>query len=328
MKSEIGFILYDSRSGSTMLSDMLEKFEHVFVTNESAFISRLFSLTDLTKHLEVVQYLFEEPQFADLGLSKEETLRLLERSGSDLRAFAELVVLTHLKKRYEWFQDTEGQLIVVKHPPSHHLRKFEQSWPKAKAIIFVRDGRDVSVSKMRGYNLDNEPFSRNIFSSAMNWKYRYRLFPTTIWDSVTVRYEDIIRGTAEVSALLRAFGIADVETDRSDKKFPVPESHRGFHKNVGSSILKNNAKKFAKDGYINFVYSLTNGSLLLQFGYDDVVPFKWWRIKHTVRFLSEVFMFSTRSLARALKYSFTDRHRFLIAFHKISNGLGFSSKNH
>lgn len=311
-------ILYDSRSGSTMLSGQLEKFDHCFVTNESAFISRIFSLPKEESAEKTIDYLFEEPQFHDFQLSREKVMTLYS-SSEDTKSFIESILLEHLRSRYEWFEDSEKNLIVIKHPPTNHLKKIEMLWPTAIAIVLIRDGRDVHLSKKHSVNLSGIPFSSSAFRSAINWRYKYQTFLTTRWYTVPIRYEDIIQPTFDLTAFVNKLGVSGVKSQELNKEFPVPDSHKNFHQNVGKTIISGNHSKFDTDGYVNFVFSSVCANLLEQFQYGHIMAKKYKKPWHLLRLIGDVVSYSIQSVYRLIQFSLFDRHRFLMRLDKLKS---------
>jgi len=310
-------MMYDSRSGSTMTSSLLERYEHVFVANESAFISRLLSLKEI-KLDRVVDFLFEEAQFSDLLLTREEVEEIAMKCENDCKSFSEEILLTHFLKRYSWFEDNENQVIIVKHPPTNHLEKVEELWPNARALVIVRDGRDVAYSKGKSINLTGKKFSNSVIQAALNWKYKYRRFSLANWASTVVRYEDIISDSAGIKDAVISLGVSATISEREDKIFQVPKSQGGFHQNVGKRILHANSNKFESNGYINFVYSMLCKPDLQRYGYGGFFKGSEVKVGLLLQFFAELLVLFFNSVRKMLYYLLNDRHRFLMRLDKIS----------
>jgi len=304
-----------------MLSGLLEKFDHCFVTNESAFISRIFSLSNGETAQQTIDYLFEEPQFHDFQLNKEKVMDLYVTS-SNVKEFIEAILLEHLANRYDWFEDSENNLIIIKHPPTNHLKKIERMWPQAKAIVLIRDGRDVHLSKKKSINLSGIPFSSSVVRSAINWRYKYQTFVTTQWNTVSIRYEDIIQPNFELTAFVRQLGVSVIRTPHLNKEFPVPGLQKTLHQNVGKAIISNNHSKFDSDGYVNFVFSLLCSNLLEQFNYGHLMTNKYKRPLYSLQLLGEMLSYSFQSAYRLVQFGLFDRHRFLMRLDKLKSKSG------
>lgn len=305
-----------------MLADLLERFEFVAVTNETAFVSRLLSLTTLPVADRLTEYLFEEPQFNDLGLSKVTVLTMAQRH-TDVKSLSEAIIAEHLRLRYPWFEDSTERCIIVKHPPTNHLRQFEHLWPDAKAILMVRDGRDVHLSKANSTNLAGRSFSQNVLQSALNWQYKSRVFLSTLWIKHIVRYEDILENPERVAEIVSWLGVKTQVSERPDKKFVVPESHRHFHGNVGAGVIRRNKGKFDPDGYVNFIYSLVCIKELESFGYGGLSRRSaCLNPMNLLHLLFDSLRFIFGSLANTARMILFDTHRLRMRLHKLKSRLG------
>ena len=85
---------------------------------------------------------------------------------------------------------------------------YAELWPRARAIHLVRDGRDVTASKLEKGRLERQ--SRNSASDWMNvWGAHQQEIRNAIdrhrWTSITIRYEDLCLNSERVAVQLADF---------------------------------------------------------------------------------------------------------------------------
>lgn len=314
MLPPLAFILYDSRSGSTLLARKLEEYEGVFVTNESALVSRLVGYRGAWHPSTLARHLLREQQFRDWGLSTEE-VEAAVRTTTDVPALVALLARLHFEKRYAWYDEVLARLVVIKHAATHRLAVVETQWPEAKAIVLVRDGRDVFSSKSRTRNLAGRPFARNVVGAALNWRYRYGLFEKTRLEKHRIRYEDLLADSGALDELVANLGVIPRLDPR--KRYPIPASQAGLHRNVHSELLRDNTGKFSPVGYVNYVYSRVARRTLENYGYQDLYPRNSFNPIRALRMAWDCVRFAVQATTNTVRYALRDRERLSIRLHKL-----------
>ncbi|MEZ5037179.1 MAG: hypothetical protein R2760_06790 [Chitinophagales bacterium] len=302
MKSRLGFLLYDSRSGSTFLTSKLEKLQDCFVTNESDFVSRILFYKD-NINANLIDFLFKDIRFVDLKVESEELKTYISTKNPNAKELIEYILLAHLKQRYHFFEDKVENIIIIKHPPIGDFSSIRHLWEDVRYFLIVRDGRDVHLSKYNSINLNNKRFSTNVLSSALNWKTKQNLFLQYVNPSDIFKYEELISQEDIYTFIAKKIGTLATLDNR--KEFPLPISQKGFHSNVNKGILSSNKKKYDEDSYVNFIFCLIARKVLLEYGYSTLYKFNF---SYTLKLLFEFINLALSGIKNILKYILTDRY--------------------
>lgn len=232
------FLLYDSRSGSTLLSSLLNLFSGVVVTQESAFMPLVLESYSNESQLEVdglIDLLYSEPQFCDWNIDRDVLRnRLSGLSRLTHRAVFDAVIAEYLKVRGA----DEPELLVVKGPRyEFHMGTFRKMYGNPKFINLIRDGRAVYNSKLDMVSVSGLKMSNNVFQSAFEWKKKLKGIRGE--SVLNLRFEDLVGDSNSVVLdLLDRLGV-------SDKGRDVSSSQEEFHKLIGGSQkhLHSNVKR-------------------------------------------------------------------------------------
>lgn len=316
MKSKIAFLLYDSRSGSTFLSSKIELLENCFVTNESDFVSRILYNKDNINE-STVEFLFGDIRFIDIQIQKEELISFIKLEKPNAKQLIEYILLTHLKKRYDFFEDSSENLIVIKHTPIGFFDEIRKLWSSVRFLFIVRDGRDIHLSKYNSIDLYNKRFSENAFSSAINWHSKIKLFLNVCNQHDIIRYEEIIK-LSDDDLYIKLANFLEVSSKLSDiKSFPLPKNQNKFHSNVKSKTLSNNSNKYEVNSYINFVYMLFFRRYLRLFNYPIYSISKTFRLKHIFTLCFEILNLIFTTSKNIIIYLLKDRYSLFYKMKKL-----------
>jgi len=159
------FVVGMPRSGTTLLSAMLDAHSQIAISPETHFYTHCQpSATDSNGRLaEAWEWLQQQPGVQDLGLSKDELERIW-RGVSTAPSAAPPDLLQALLSTYA---ERTGAEAWGEKTPDHlaHVPEMFEDFPRAVVLAIVRDPRDVCLS-LRGlpWNYDSPPESA--------WKWR------------------------------------------------------------------------------------------------------------------------------------------------------------
>lgn len=275
MIDRLAFILYDSRSGSTLLASLLNRFEGMMVTLESAYVSRILELGDSSLLLDVdflIQYLYEEVQFIELGIDKDDLRGAFKSAPEGLTKRSIIEIITRSYFNDESFS---SKYIVIKHPPFNYMPDLIEMFPSVKFIQIVRDGRGVFNSKKRTYSLDGTRMETNIIMAALDWRWKViksRKYPNHV---ISIRYEDLIKNTElTLHDLVQYLSLNQDEmrtaNERNEYFESIGEKQKSLHKNVKRHPRIENIYKWKTELTIEEIklYSYINRKMLREFNYQ------------------------------------------------------------
>ncbi len=222
------FLLYDSRSGSTLLSSLLNLFSGVVVTQETAFMPLIlenFTVEEKLNAEGIVDLLYSEPQFRDLNIDRNILLERLTSMGSlTYKNVFDVIVSEYLKVRGV----PAPEVLVVKGPRyEFHIDTLIKMYDRPVFINLIRDGRAVYNSKLDMVSVSGLKMSNNIFQAAYEWKKKIRGIRG---DSVfSLRFEDLVADSE--SAVCKILDSLDISAEGRD----VSSSQEEFHKLIGGS---------------------------------------------------------------------------------------------
>lgn len=184
------FVVGCSRSGTTLLSVLLDRHTRLSVPPETAFFDEIAPwLPCSDEHL--LEILHGWRRLSELGL---EPRMVLHRLGCG-RSTSSDVLATILGL----YAQTEGKVRCGEKTPQHliHVPTILQQFPGAKIICMLRDGRDVALS------LNAMPWwTQGLAAAADFWKRSVylaekfsRQYPTQF---MILRYEDLVTNPAQV----------------------------------------------------------------------------------------------------------------------------------
>lgn len=188
------FIVGAPRSGTTMLSVILDRHPHICIPPETqfftAFLPSLPGDAEAMTTEELVQFALESPRIKDLKLDKQHVLDHFSTTGPQAENLFAALLMSYSKK--------QGKIRYGEKSPGHlnHIPQILAAFPKAKIICIVRDGRDVvrSLLKVKWAEPENP---RRFWLFCMQWNDLTRLalqyFQTMAQEQFhLVKYEEIL----------------------------------------------------------------------------------------------------------------------------------------
>jgi hypothetical protein len=206
---DMTFLVGMGRSGTTLLSSMLNSHPELIATSEHLFMLFAYSSfknadfsdpATVDKFLDLFKY--------DLSLGRNiwdpEKKAREDILSSPEKDFASVCKLVYLN--YPFIHNkTNIRRIVDKNPQySLHLSKWANTFPEAKYIVLVRDFRDNIASRKR-YASKPAP----IYDYALAWNYFYDIIFSQLKKNKlsyqVVRYEDLVHTPIEILTKLCQF---------------------------------------------------------------------------------------------------------------------------
>ena len=202
---KLHFILTTARTGSTMLSSMLNAHPNVISTIEEPFAYNLYPKYHNIKNWtsETIQnycydfYLFSEGRLGLQFSSKKELEKLLETYKSQLN-YTLAIRITYLcffptKDKSDISTVVDKQLLL--HPC---IEDVASCFPESKFIILLRDPRDNAFTKWRMFEKKKEFKEQNYYRIALYWQHTYekligakKKFGADRF--LEIKYEDLVR---------------------------------------------------------------------------------------------------------------------------------------
>jgi len=234
------FVVGAPRSGTTLLATILDRHPLICVPPETHFFEHAQQLKhyDYTSHQLLEKKFFEYRRLLDLNLRKDEfSLRFREYAPVHSNLF---------RAAMEMYSNQLDKPLVVEKTPGHlaYVHQLMTLYPKTKFICVIRDGRDVTLSRMR------MPWSRDmgLVLNSLNWNMYARLafqFDSTYDNFLTIRFEDLItspeKSTKRIDAFLgvpfsksqldpsvKSSTVPSWETNWKAKSLEVPDRSRAF----------------------------------------------------------------------------------------------------
>ncbi|HWY38154.1 MAG TPA: sulfotransferase [Bacteroidia bacterium] len=354
---KLNFILATARTGSTLLSSMLNAHPNVISTIEEPFAFNLFPKYKRAKKwtTKTIQefcydfYLFSEGKLGIQFGTKKELETLLETHKPNLNA--EVAIKLAYLCFFPNKEKKEITAIVDKQLKFHsHLEKVARFYPTSKFIILYRDPRDTVLLTQKVLKIEGKDHT-NIYEIAHSWNYVYgRLsdLKTGIGTDrfLEMKYEDLVLNPeAELkkvcSFLNISYNPAMLQYDEQIKKEMIENENRlgedtknlisllhgGLSQKVHTEKI-NIWKQELKPAEVNLVWSVC-GKLAKKIGYAKGAGFvkQGSGFKYTFTFLSILLKRIYIDLYYALPF-FIKRFIKKIKYGKRFKSDGYTSKDY
>lgn len=272
------FIFYDSRSGSTFLSNLLVERVEVTIPPETNFIikilnnykkKRIESISDLEYLLKIIE---NDSKFSDwrLGIKeiRENTKNKLPLSP---RGFLLTIFSIYKKKhssKFYFFGIKKGNYI-------NNYKQIKNIFPNAKYICLIRDGRAVFNSKKNSiYSKTGEPFETNVYKAAKRWSYVVNLMldlkKENPKQTLILYYENLINNKEKV--LEKTYNFLEIKPRKKPNKenYIIPKRYGNIHDNIKKEADASIIDKWKKNLSKEEIYSFENiaSEELKNHGYD------------------------------------------------------------
>lgn len=233
------FVVGRGRSGTTLLSAMLDADPRLFVAPESLFVMNAFRRYDRcrwssTTRRRFLRDLWREERMRRWRIDPGELSELLAEQEPEA-GLARICATVYLASARAHGRP-EPQLLGDKNPLySLFVPELLRLFPKARFLHLVRDYRDNILS------FRNVPFD---LSSAGALAYRWRRYNQAILDALagdedrifTVRFEDLVRQPSELMARIYGFLGVEVSAARPQVSRARGEASLPWHRNLSRPI--------------------------------------------------------------------------------------------
>ncbi|AFZ29975.1 hypothetical protein Glo7428_1413 [Gloeocapsa sp. PCC 7428] len=240
------FIVFEPRSGSTLLANLLVKFADIALPPESNFIKVI--LTNYSKELieneqdlhTIINVLYKDAKFNDWQIHAEEIIQFVQPSlPVSVEDFILSICTVYKEKNFP-----KAKLFGLKH--IYYLSEFEKMksmFPNSKFIGIIRDGRGVFNSQKNSiYSVTGKPFETDPYKGAKRWcttisllKQLSNKYPK---DTTTIYYEELVNCPEETVKLLCVFlGVIYQGNLEVSQKYVVPERYGNLHSNIDKEAI-------------------------------------------------------------------------------------------
>lgn len=231
------FLIYDSRSGSTLLSTLLNRHAGVVVAQESLFISLVLENFRDEQSMTVdgvLDLFYSDPRFCEWNVERDILRSSLKGLGGlNYRAVFDAVFAEYLKVRGESYPEV---LVIKGARYDFHLAMLRNIYPDSQFIFLLRDGRAVFNSKLDMVSVNGMKMSNNIFQAALDWKKMLsRMNEKTL---IRLRFEDLLAAPKwEIARVLDALGVSvagkEITSAQQDYYQLIGKKQKHLHTNVG-----------------------------------------------------------------------------------------------
>lgn len=260
-------LLYDSRSGSTLLSRLIKETFDVFVTPEFNFLFYVMRRRwPYLTRMELMYYINRDRKFDDLKMDKDVFI-------SKFPLLIDVSLFCH-ELDVRFFENFGKDVIVYKKGNNLFVAKqlIQHSKSLSGFVGIIRDGRGVFNSKRNSiYSLTNEPFEVNPTLAAKKWlDYNQELlglhesYPDKV---ILLRYEDLVKDSnAELNRIKDFFKL---NVSPTKVTYTVSDRYGQIHSNIqkdpDKDIMQKWQTELSKEEIVQF--QEIAGSLLKKLDY-------------------------------------------------------------
>ena len=244
-------ILYDSRSGSTFLSSILNQYSGILMLPETRMpyhilLDKNQVYNSNEKLHNLLDSIYEEKQFLELNIKRDEVLSTaLVNNNLTKEKILELILRLYFKEH-----ELEDKEIILKIPaPYYVLDQLHEFLKIMKVIHLVRDGRAVFYSKLSSKSLTKKSFEKNLLIAAVGWKKKINIFNSYKGVKINIRYEDLILDSEkEVNKILDLLNLSESRRIKIKKRSAyfklIGKEQKEFHQNITKNPKEINPNKF------------------------------------------------------------------------------------
>ncbi|MBK6985222.1 MAG: sulfotransferase [Bacteroidetes bacterium] len=212
-KTQLHFIIGIGRSGTTILTKLLNTYKDIHCMPEANFLvfflkkfsdKNIFTKKDIEQIFEEIKlYSYSHPWVGwnfDPEEAKSNVLKALQLN-SELK-FPELIKLIYKQFNVDGTDKTSANIIIDKNPSfTIFVNQIHKTFPESKFIWIVRDYRANILSRKQSVFLK----SPNIAYNAVRWKIynqiAYNFYKKNKDKVILVRYEDIVKDDAIIEKI-------------------------------------------------------------------------------------------------------------------------------
>jgi hypothetical protein len=207
-----GFIVYDNRSGSTLLASLLNRYRGVAVTVETDVVFQVLEARGFRGRPadvdRLLAFLVQETRFAELDIEPGRVRDRLAFRSEPTKGDVVGAVLDEYFGRH----DPGALFRIVKGPRlQFHLERLATHFPNAGVIHMVRDPRAVFASKRQAETRRGTKMDENPVHAGITWRRKMTLVRKGPARVLTIRFEDLV--AAPEGELTRALDFLGVPAE-------------------------------------------------------------------------------------------------------------------
>ena len=247
-KAEIGFLIYDSRSGSTLLASLLNEHPDIYVSFEAEFLISVMKHHQKSGFFPEGQILYEmlkaDRRLSEWGIDISEVYHDCTSLYQKVTVKNFLETLFTCLKQKDLGKKNACLFIIKQGLLTGYLDSLLSLYPDAYIIHIYRDGRAVYASKKKNKNIDsNLPMAGDPVMSAHRW--------VNIQDKISsmsqvaniceIRYENLITNKAKNLKLILDYlkvNVSRYPQKRSGFSYAMnlPDNQKKIHPLLGKPL--------------------------------------------------------------------------------------------
>jgi len=224
---QIGILTHLSRSGSTLLSRILDEYAEICVTTESELPLELFGVKSYTPIVfntiqDIEKYLDHTLQSTRIASWKLSTSSILDHCQQVPMPISGPQLVEILLTAYRDTYKPDASLVIYKACPfmPWHIPESLEHFPGVKFLHLLRDPRAVFHSQRQSIDpFTRKPYSKSVIKTGLDWQKAAALeeIDSTIME---LRYEDLVSSPDEVTnATLNFLEIAQARKVENNDSF-------------------------------------------------------------------------------------------------------------
>ena len=285
------FVVSSGRSGTTLLTSILNASEQIYIPYESDFIARAYpyywNKTQFNEedYKRIVKIFMLSAKEDGWGMSEEHMVRYLNERLP--QTFAD--VNATLYEAFHRQEQTDELLWGIKAPVLiSSLDRIHNVCPQAKIVHVIRDGRDVFLSYKRVHETSEFKFGpKGVIQNALYWVDGLRRVEDFLKVNPThqvyeLRYDDLIQDpTSNLKQLCDFLEIEyrpsmqeDFNNLERNKKIAPAYYQQSIHRKLRGGLDARNTKKYltAMAKLEQLKFELIAVPYLLKYGYQSEYP--------------------------------------------------------
>lgn len=325
MKKKLVFLIYDSRSGSTLFSSLLNQFEEIHAVQEFGLyrIIEGYQIFRNKKNVidKILDYLYSEKQFQEIGIDRIKLTKYYLRKEINCKN-----LICGLIELYCEINNIDESYILIKSPRLHYSVNYLKSiFDDGFFIHLLRDPRGVFNSKKETIGLNNKKFETNIWKASKDWALHSRLAQHYLYETnhYVVKYEELLeKGDTLIKELFVRFNIPNFvkRKDRLSYYERIGKSQKSMHINIKTNPnleLANKWKLKLSINEIKRVEYILHAELNL-WNYQNIYK-REFSIKMEILILIDVILNVYNQLKNFSNYGVKNKIKMLYYKYVISN---------
>ncbi len=259
---ELAFLVFRSRSGSTLFGDRLGRHPEIVVAPETNALPRLFFYfknkkieTDKINYIKIIDFLLAEKKFEEWGLSKQ----LLLKTFNKYKPSSCWKIFSCLCGLYRDLVKKDAKIFVVKKDGwySDNAKLLLKVYNNSKILWMIRDPRATYNSASKSiYSRTGQPIDKNVFHNSYFWKkYINKMISMRRESSekmIEIYYEKFLSSPEETLSLcwkfldvriLNKYEMSEIIKKHSSSQL-IKQSTQHLHKDVINEFILDNVHKW------------------------------------------------------------------------------------